>query len=119
MSASRQQLTANQKKTAGYLQQHPRERLRLERIARDTGLTSQQASIALCGLLNGGLLPGADPARPRHLPVGSGWGGGRARTGPAPLGDRHLLHGGRAKARHPAGDPVGPSRPRRSGRGVP
>jgi hypothetical protein len=51
-------LTANQEKAAGHLQQHPGERLRLERIARDVGLTTQQASIALCGLLNNGLLPG-------------------------------------------------------------
>src|SRR5208282_5525909 len=58
MSESRQQLTANQEKAAGHLQQHPGERLRLERIARDVGLTNQQASIALCGLLNDGLLPG-------------------------------------------------------------
>ena len=58
MSASRQQLTANQEKAARQLRQHPGERLRLERIARDTGLTNQQASIALCGLLNDGLLPG-------------------------------------------------------------
>lgn len=58
MSARRPQLTANQKKAAGHLQQHPGERLRVEQIARDTGLTNQQASIALCGLLNDGLLLG-------------------------------------------------------------
>ena len=64
MSAGRQQLTANQEKAAGHLQQHPCAWLRLEQIARATGLTRQQASIALCGLLNDKLLPGlARPGR--------------------------------------------------------
>ena len=56
MSATRQQL--NQEKAARCLQQHPGERLHLERITRAAELTSQQASIALCSLLNDGLLPG-------------------------------------------------------------
>ena len=56
MSAIEQQL--NREKAARCLQQHPGERLRVERIARAAELTSQQASIALCSLLNDGLLPG-------------------------------------------------------------
>jgi hypothetical protein len=55
-SASRQ--AANQQQAAERLQQHPGERLRVEEIARAAGLTNQEASIALCGLMNGGLLPG-------------------------------------------------------------
>jgi alkanesulfonate monooxygenase SsuD/methylene tetrahydromethanopterin reductase-like flavin-dependent oxidoreductase (luciferase family) len=62
MSATRQQL--NREKAARYLQKHPGERLRVERIARAAELTYQQASIALCALLNDGLLPGLTrPAR--------------------------------------------------------
>src|SRR5260370_41101559 len=56
MSATKQQL--NREKVARCLQQHPGERLRVERITRAAELTYQQASIALCSLLNDGLLPG-------------------------------------------------------------
>jgi len=73
MSATKEQL--NREKAARYLQQHPGERLRVERIARAAELTNQQASIALCSLLNGGLLPGLTrPGRGTYQwnPVGAG-----------------------------------------------
>jgi hypothetical protein len=44
-------LTADQDEAAGYLQGQPGERLRLQEVARGTGLTNQRPFIALCALL--------------------------------------------------------------------
>lgn len=49
---------ANRDRAAAYLQGHPGQRFRYEQVAAALGISNQQASIALCGLLNDHALPG-------------------------------------------------------------